>query len=71
MGFSYYADMNDSPVSGLLRQAIIKSENKLMAFSDSFWQDCSDTARSTGAYIIFYQGGTIDHETHVPGPVYQ
>ena len=42
-----------------------------MAFSGSSWQDCPDTVRSTGAYIIFYQGGKIDHGTHVPGPVYQ
>ena len=40
-----------------------------MAFSGSSWQDCPDTGRSTGAYIIFYQGGPIDHGTHVPGPV--
>ena len=40
-----------------------------MAFSDSSWQDCTDTGRSTGAYIILYQGGTIDHSTHVPGPI--
>ena len=42
-----------------------------MGFSDSSWQDCPDTGRSTGAYIIFYQGGTIYHGTHVPGPVAQ
>ena len=36
-----------------------------------FLQDCPDTGRSTGAYIIFYQGGPIDHGTHVPGPVAQ
>ena len=42
-----------------------------MAFSDSSWQDCPDTGRSTGAYIIFYQGGPIDHDTHVPVPVAQ
>ena len=42
-----------------------------MAFSDSSWQDCPDTGRSTGAYIIYYQGGPIDHGTHVPGPVAQ
>ena len=35
------------------------------------WQYCPDTGRSTGAYIIFYQGGPIDHGTHVPGPVAQ
>ena len=42
-----------------------------MAFSVSSWQDCTDNGRSTGAYIIFYQGGPIDHGTHVPGPVAQ
>ena len=42
-----------------------------MDFSDSSWQDCPDTGRSTGAYIIFYQGGPIDHGTHVSGPVAQ
>ena len=42
-----------------------------MAFSDSSWQDCPETGRSTGAYIILYQGGPIDHGTHVPGPVSQ
>ena len=40
-----------------------------MAFSDSNWQDFPDTGRSTVAYTIFYQGGPIDHGTHVPGPV--
>ena len=61
--------MNDAPVSDLLRQAIIKTGNKLIAFYDSSWQDFPDTGRSTGAFIIFYQGGTIDHGTHVTGPV--
>ena len=42
-----------------------------MDFSDSSWQDFPDTGRSTGAYIIFYQGGPIYHDTHVPGPVSQ
>ena len=71
LGLKYYADMNDAPVTDLLRQAIIKTDNHLMDFSDSSWQDCPDTGRSTGAYIIFYQCGTIDHGTHVPGPVDQ
>ena len=71
MGLEYYSDMNDAPVTDLLRQASIKTENDLMAFSDSSWQYCPDTVRSTGAYIIFYQGGPIYHGTHVPGPVAQ
>ena len=69
LGLKYYADLNDAPVTDLLRQANIKTKNHLMAFSDSSWQYFPDTGRSTGAYIIFYQGGPIGHGTHVPGPV--
>ena len=67
----YYADLNDAPVTDILRQANIKTKNHLMAFSDSSWQDFPDTGRITGAYIIFYQGGPIGYGTHVPGPVAQ
>ena len=42
LGFKYYADMNDAPVSDLLRQASIKTENHLIDFSDSSWQDYPD-----------------------------
>ena len=71
LGLKYYADLNDAPVTNLLRKANIDTKKNLMAFSDSSWQDCPDTGRSTGAYIIFYQGGPIDHGTYVPGPVAQ
>ena len=71
LGMKYYSDLNDAPVTDLLRQANIKIKNHLMAFSGSIWQDCPDTGRITGAYIIFYQGVPIDHGTHVPGPVAQ
>ena len=60
LGLKYYTDMNDVPVSDLLKQASIKTENHLMDFSGSSWQECPDTVRITGAYIIFYQGGPID-----------
>ena len=67
----YYEDLNNAPVTDILRQANIKTKNHLMDFSDSSWQDFPDTGRTTGAYIIFYQGGPIEHGTHVPGPVAQ
>ena len=38
-----------------------------MSFSDYIWKYCPDTGRSTGAYIIFYQGGITYHGTHVTG----
>ena len=53
-------------MTDLLKQANFNTKNHFMAFSDSSWQDFPDTGRSTGAYIIFYQGGPIDHGTHVP-----
>ena len=71
LGLKYYADMNDAPVTDMLRQASIKTKNHLVDFSDSSWQDFPHTGISTGAYIIFYQGGPIDHGTHVSGPVSQ
>ena len=71
LGLNYYADMKDAPLSKMLRQAIIKTENQLMSFSDSSWQYCPDTGRSKGAYIMFYQGKPVDHGTHVPGPFAQ
>ena len=63
--------MRDAPLYYLSRQANINTENHLMAFSDSRSQYCPDTGISTGAYIIFYQGETMDHGTHVPGLVAQ
>ena len=71
MGLKYHADLNDEPVTDLLRQANIKTKNHLMDFSDSSWQYCPDTGRITGSYIIFYQGGPIEHGTHVTGRVAQ
>ena len=63
--------MKDAPLFDLLIQASIKTEYQLVAFSDYSWQNCPDTGRITGEYIIFYQGGPIDHDTHFPGPVPQ
>ena len=71
LGLKYYAYLNYALVTDLLRQANIQTKNHLMDFSDSSWQDFPYTGRSTGAYIISYQGGTIDHGPHVPGTVAQ
>ena len=63
--------MKDGYSYGLLRQANIKTDNQLIDFSDSSWHVFTYTDIRTGAYIIFYQGGPIEHGKHVPGPVYQ
>ena len=69
LGLKYYVDINDAPVTDLLIQSSIKTNNHLMDFSDSSWQYFPDARIIKGAYIIFYQGGPIDRGTHVPGPV--
>ena len=71
LGLIYYDNIEDVPLSDILIQSIINNENQLMVFSDSSWQGCQDTGRSTGSYIVFYQVGPIDHCTHVPGPFSQ
>ena len=63
--------MKYAHLSDLLSITNIKTESQLMTFSDSSWQDFPDTGRIIGAYIIFYQGVTIDYVTYVPGPVSQ
>ena len=71
LGFKYDTKIEDVPLSDFLRQASIKYENQLMVFYDFIWQDCLDEGRSIGSYIVCFQGGTIDHFIHVPGPVSQ
>ena len=70
-GLNSYFNINDAPVSELLVQASINTDNPLMGFSSSIWQDCPYTVRSTRVYIIFYKVGPIKYGTHVPGPVSQ
>ena len=42
-----------------------------MVLSNHIWQDWTDTDRTVGSYIVFYQVGPIDHFTHIPDPVAQ
>ena len=70
MVLKYYGDMKDEHLYDLLIQANLNNKNKLMVFYDSSRQDCPDTRKSTGSYMIFYQGGNIDHGTHVPGQLF-
>ena len=69
LGLKYYDDMKYATLSYLSRQANIKTEKKLMVFSDSSWKYFPDTGISTGAYIIFYQCGPIGHGIYVIVPV--
>ena len=50
LGLKYYAYLNYAPVTDLLRQANIKTNNHLMDVSDYSWQDCPDTGRIIVTY---------------------
>ena len=68
---AYYAKIEDAPLSDILRKARTMTDNQLVVFYYSVWQESPDTDRSTFSYIVFYQGVSIDHFTHVPGPFAQ
>jgi hypothetical protein len=69
LGIKFYNDPKTSPIGECLQRNSIPQEGELVTFSDSSWQDDKDTARSTGSYATFFQGGLIDYSSFVPDPV--
>jgi hypothetical protein len=64
----YYAKIEESPMYEICsRNKVCVSE--IVGFSDSSWQDCPDTGRSTGGYKIFVQGGLVEAHSSMPVPV--
>ena len=47
----------------------INPSRNLFTFTDSSWDDDYDMSRSTGGYLIFYQGGVVKHSSNMPIPV--
>jgi hypothetical protein len=68
-GLKYFADPSQSPFHLMLAEAGLPTDYPLTLCTDSSWQDCPDTGRSTGCYLIFCQGGVIDGVSFVPDPV--
>lgn len=68
-GLKYYNDVKDSPIYEILAQYGIDPVHALFGTHDASWQDCQDTARSTGSYIHFAQGSPVDFSSYVPSPI--
>ena len=68
MGLKYYSKIEDELLSEILIQASINTENQLMMFFDSRFQECLDNDRSTGAYILFIKVDQwiIEHILQMP-----
>ena len=69
-GVTYYSDVERSPVYHLLKDNTeCDPSAPMVLMTDSSWQDCPDTGRSTGSYQLYHQGGIIDCGSFVPTPV--
>ena len=71
MRLKYYAKIEYATIYDRLIQASINTENQLMVFYASSCQNFTYYDIITGAYIVFDQGGPIDHCTDVPVTVSQ
>jgi hypothetical protein len=69
-GLRYYANLADSPFTKLLASFDDgPTDYPLVLCTDFSWQDCPDTSRSTGCYMLFCQGGIVDAASFVPNPI--
>ena len=69
-GIKFYANIKHSPIHKMLKDNNIQiTEETVLTFTDSSWNDCVDTGRSTGGYIILRQAGAVDYGSHLPVPV--
>jgi len=70
-GIRFYSDVSKSPVYKKLTEIGCDwvNEHPIHCVSDSSFQDCPDTGRSTGGYMIMMQGGVIDAATVTPSIV--
>ena len=64
----YYGNLKDSPVHVICEKQKITTTD-IIAFSDSSWQDCPDTGRSTCGFKIFIRGGIIESQSTMPVPI--
>jgi transposase InsO family protein len=67
-GIKFYSNITKSP---LYRHLELTGYNNLtefpiIVFTDSSFQDCPDSARSTGGFLIFMQGAVIDVTSTMP-----
>ena len=59
---NYYDGIKDAPLSDLLRQPNINTDNQLMVFSDSSWQDFQTLAEVQEHMLYFIKVGQLDIE---------
>ena len=64
----FYSNISECPVYSICERHEIEM-TEIVGFSDTSWQDCPDTGRSTSGYKVFIQGGLVDSQSTMPVPV--
>ncbi len=64
-----YLGITMSPITRLLSSNETSLYNPLCTFTDSSWNDGTDTGRSSGCFMIFYMGSVVEHSSNIPDPV--
>ncbi len=59
LGLKFYSNITMSPITGLLSSNGISLDNPLCTFTDSSWNDDTDTCR----------GGVVEQSSNMPDPV--
>ncbi|KAG7357481.1 hypothetical protein IV203_002169 [Nitzschia inconspicua] len=69
-GIKFYSDMKLSPLYQMMIETgnAVHADAPLILFTDSSFQDCPDTTKSTGGYLIFMRG-VVDNSSHLAGVV--
>jgi hypothetical protein len=69
LGFTKYPATTKSPIYPLSQDNNITPSRNMFTLCDSRWDDNRDTLRSTGGFLIFYQGGVVHHLSNMSEPV--
>ena len=68
LGIRIYHNYEHSPIFPIVKALTSETTYKTVTFTDSSWQDCIDSGRSTGLYAIFHHGNLIDYASFLPKP---
>jgi hypothetical protein len=69
LGITYYPDVKKSLIYQLLQENNMTPSRHVFTLCDSCWDDDHDTSRRTGGFLIFHQGGLVDHSSNMSKPV--
>jgi hypothetical protein len=72
-GLKFYSNMQSSPLYQYMNHNGHSNlaESTIIAFTDTSFQDCPDSCRSIGGYLIYIRGAVIDVTSTMPSIIAQ